>query len=212
MHIAKHTLTILLTSFFLVAGFSCSSDDKSDVKKVPAASSKSTDGDATLTLVPGEAGWVYEETFTASATVKAIDPASRTITLKGSDGEGKFTAPPEVRNFDQIRTGDHVKATVLSRLVIFVSPNAASSSTSAEITARAPKGAKPWGLVAESFEVVGTIKSIDTNTRAVEIEFPGADTRTVKARPDVELSRYKVGDKLVIRVSQHLMVLVETPK
>jgi hypothetical protein len=207
MKLSKFTFAFILTASLLFVGLACSSDDKAS-----QAEKKSSNESATLTLVPGEAGGVYEETFNASATVKAIDKSTRTITLKGKDGEGKFTAPPEVRNFDQIRVGDRVKATMLSRLVIFVSPNAAPSSTSAEMSARAPKGAKPWGLVAESFEVVGTIKSIDPNTRAVVIEFPGADTRTVKARPDVELSRYKAGDKLVIRVSQHLMVLVESPK
>ena len=49
------------------------------------------------------------EAVRVSATVQAIDKDKRLVTLKRRDGSTfVVTAGPEVKNFDQIKTGDEV--------------------------------------------------------------------------------------------------------
>src|SRR5829696_2761280 len=105
-----------------------------------------------------------EEAVIGSATVKAIDPATRKITLSTEDGrQAVFTAPAEVHNFDRIHAGDKVNVTLHERLVVYVDRNEREpSATHAAALARAPKGAKPGAIAGESFELVATITEIDT--------------------------------------------------
>jgi Cu/Ag efflux protein CusF len=217
-----HVVTLVaVLSACLLTAVSCSSDTKTEPTASASASTQtpaakqaasSAAGARTVSVVEGEAGGVIEETFTASATVSAIDKATRKVTLQGEGGRAaEFTAPPEVQNFDQLRVGDKVSATVVSRLNVFVTRDQRAATDYAAITARNPKGAKPGAMVAESFEVVGTVKSIDTATRKAVLEFSGGEMRTVTVRDDVDLSKYKPGDRVVIRITQQLSVLAETP-
>ena len=187
---------------------SCNSE-----KKPESDSASSGQGTRTVAVVAGEAGGVVEDTFTASATVSDINKSERKITLKSSDGsKTSFTAGPQIRNFDQLKEGDKVNATVIERLEVFVRGSGEDPSvTHSAALARAPKGAKPGALVAEMYEIVAAVKSIDQSARTALLEFADGQRRTVKIRPDVDLTRYKVGDNVVIRVSAALTVLAETP-
>lgn len=197
---------------FLLAGLlllpSCNSE-----KKAEPDSASSGQGSRTVAVVAGEAGGVVEDTFTASATVSDINKSERKITLKSADGsKTSFTAGPQIRNFDQLKEGDKVNATVTERLEVFVRGSGEDPRvTHSAALARAPKGAKPGALVAEMYEIVAAVKSIDQSARTAALEFSDGQTRTVKVRPDVDLSRYKVGDNVVIRVSAALTVVAETP-
>ena len=64
-------------------------------------------------------------------------------------------------------------------------------------------------LVAEETKVVARVKSINTEARTASLEFPDSTFRTVAVRPDVDLSKYKVGDNVVIRATTSLTVLTE---
>jgi hypothetical protein len=144
--------------------------------------------------------------------VSDIQKSSRKITLIASDGTtGTFTAGPQIRNFDQLRVGDKVTATISERLVVFVRSDGTDPSiTHAAALSAAPKGAKPGAIVAEMYEIVATVKSIDPAKRTATLQF-GADQAVVQVRQDVDLSRYKVGDSVVIRVTAMLSVLAESP-
>jgi len=67
-------------------------------------------------------------------------------------------------------------------------------------------------MVADMYEIVASVKSIDSANRTAILQFSDGQTRTVHVRPDVDLSRYKVGDSVVIRVTSALSVLVENPE
>ena len=187
---------------------SCTSE-----KKAETASSAPPQSARTVSVQAGEAGGVVEDTFTVSAKVSDLDRPSRHITLTASDGtKSSFTAGPQIRNFDQLLVGDNVKATLTERLVIFVRSGSEDLSvTHAAALATAPKGAKPGAMVAEMYEIVASVKSIDSANRNAILQFTDGQTRTVHVRPDVDLSRYKVGDSVVIRVTSALSVLVENP-
>jgi hypothetical protein len=167
----------------------------------------------TVRTEPGVAGGVVDETHTATATITAIDTPSRRVTLTDPDGDTfAFTAGPEIRNFSQMRVGDKVAATFTRRISIDVRSDGAppSASYSTE-SARAALGNKPGAVTAEDTTVVGRVTAIDPANRTATIQFPDGTTRTVPVRQDVDLSRYKVGDSVVTRVTSRLTVLVTSP-
>jgi hypothetical protein len=94
---------------------------------------------------------------------------------------------------------------------VFVDNKGPASAARASMIKRAPKGAKPGALATETYEMVGTIKSIDTANRQAAIEFPNGQTKFVNVRPDVDLKRYKPGDNLVIQATQQVTVVAEAP-
>jgi translation elongation factor P/translation initiation factor 5A len=172
-------------------------------------------GEATMTAAfqEGVPGGVMVGTYQETATVTAIDAAKRTVTLVGRDGtKTVFKASPEVRNFDQIRVGDQVKATVVEQLVVFLRQNGTPAGDSqASMVALAPKGAKPGVLMADTVEVTATVKAIDLKRHKATLQFPDGKSKTVAVRPDVDLTKVKLGEEVVIRTTEAMAIVVERP-
>lgn len=190
---------------------SCESEKKGPPDRLEAATGSEQVSNSRTT--PGEAGGTAEDTFTVSVRVAAVDAATRKITLQSEDGsKASFIAGPEIKNFDQILVGDKVTATIKEKLHVFVRSDGESPNvTHAAALSTAPKGAKPGVMVGQVFEIVATVKAIDADKRTATLEFSEGQTRTIPVRKDVELSRYKVGDSVVIQVSESLSLLVEKP-
>ena len=69
----------------------------------------------------GVPGGVTVDTYETTAAVTAVDHATRQVTLVTAEGKTtQYTAGLEVANFDQVKVGDHVKATVTEQLVVYV--------------------------------------------------------------------------------------------
>ena len=196
---------------------SCTSKDKPEPKATTpqqaSASGSASGSDSTIgAYTPGEAGGVASRVIRASATVTEIDPKTRQITLSTDDGSrATFAAPPEMHNFDQLRVGDKVNATLKEQLLVAVGPGTQPSGTYGAAVARAPKGARPGAMAAETFQAIATVKAIDSVKRTATLQFADGDTATVPVRKDVDLTKYKVGDSVLIRITQQLTVLTERP-
>ena len=143
----------------------------------------------------------------------AIDAVHRKVTLVGRDGtKAVFKASPEVRNFDQIRVGDQVKATVVEQLVVFLRQNGTPAGDGqASLVALAPKGAKPGVLMADTVEITATVKAIDLKRHKATLQFPDGKSKTVAVRPDVDLTKVKLGEEVVIRTTEAMAIVVEKP-
>jgi len=161
----------------------------------------------------GVPGGVVVNTVDVSARVSAIDKANRKVTLLGPDGE-KFTVKvgPEAVNFDQIRLGDLVRATVTEELVVYLGEEGTPSGEGeAGVVALAPKGVKPAGLVAQVTQVTATVTAIDRTKRTATLRFDDGSTKTYPVREDIDLSRRKVGERVVFRVTEMIAISVEKP-
>ena len=108
-----------------------------------------------------------------TATVTAIDQAKRKATLLAPDGK-KFTVRvgPEAVNFDQVRVGDRVTATVTERMVVSL----ADKGALLPMTERpqwwlAPKGGQPGGLAAETTQTIAKVIAIDLEKRKATLQF-----------------------------------------
>jgi hypothetical protein len=171
------------------------------------------EGTSSAAFQKGVPGGVVVNTVDVSARVTAIDKANRKVTLLGPDGD-KFTVKvgPEAVNFDQIRVGDLVNATVTEELVVYLDEEGASAPDgSAAVVALAPKGAQPGGLVAETVQVTAKVIAIDQTNRTATLQFEDGSSKTLRVRDDIDLSRRKVGEKVVFQVTEMIAISVEKP-
>lgn len=152
-------------------------------------------------------------TYELTATVAAKDKAARKLTLVDANGiKTTVKVGPEAINFDQIRIGDRLKITAAEELVVYVAGKGETSSDGgAQLVALAPKGAKPGGMMVETTQVTATVTALDLEQRRATLEFEDGSTRTVAVRSDVDLGKRKVGDQVVIRTTESLLIRMVEP-
>src|SRR5262249_37922093 len=131
---------------------------------LPAAAQKSV-GDtppATLSgstaVSPGKA--MGEGTLKTSATIVAIDPATRGVTLKRQDGKVlTLTLGDEVRNFDQLKVGDKVLAEYSQAVALELKKGggAAANATSKDTLKRSEPGQKPGGKAERQVSILADV-------------------------------------------------------
>jgi preprotein translocase subunit YajC len=168
---------------------------------------------ASSTAQSAEPGAIVVDTTGMTATVTAIDKLNRRITLVAPDGRrATYKVSKEAINFDQIRVGDRVKATVTEELAVFLrkAGTPPSAGEGAEV-ALAPKGAMPGGVVAETAEVTARIMAVDTMSRRVTLQFVDGTTKTVRVNPDIDLANVAPGDAVTVRITEALAIAVEKP-
>jgi Cu/Ag efflux protein CusF len=112
------------------------------------------------------------EAATATALVTAIDAPTRTVTIKTDNGEMMdIKVGDNVRNFDQMKVGDKVVATLELALTYTVFP--AGTKLPAEMVTgqagRAKPGEKPAAQVSRSASLTGVIVGVDTEAHTVSV-------------------------------------------
>ena len=160
--------------------------------------------------VPG----VYSvETFKTTATVTAIDAATRKVTIVSKEGKKQvLKAGPEVVNFDQIRIGDQVVVTAVEELLVYMAKDGLPTpdGTSA-VVALAPKGDKPGVVMAGTSQITAKVVGLDRKNRKAMLQLPDGTTKTITVRPDVNLSGHTVGEEVVFRCTEAVAISVEKP-
>jgi hypothetical protein len=160
--------------------------------------------------VPGGA---FVNTIEVSARVTAIDYTKRTATLLDADGK-KFSVKvgPAAVNFDQVKVGDLVKATVTEELIVHLASGRESKQDAGVgVVALSPKGAQPGGVIAGTARVTGTVIAIDQASHTATLRFEDGSTKTVAVRRDVDLSQRKIGERVVFHITQMIALSVEKP-
>jgi hypothetical protein len=112
-------------------------------------------GSARIDYTLGVPGGVIFQTFRASVTVSAIEPATRMATLQLPDGK-KFTVrvSPDVTTFDQIRVGDRVTATVLQKIEASLTKQDGDGTTAAGD--HAPNGNQTGDAAGKTMQMPGS--------------------------------------------------------
>lgn len=156
---------------------------------------------------------VVMDSAQATFTVKAVDQASRTVTLQGADGkEFKYTASDAVRRFDQIKVGDIVQASVFRQLGLFVhAPDSTPTKPEQDAIVEATKGAKPGMIVAKVDQMTVDIKAIDQDKRTVTIQGPQGKEVTLNIPQQVDISSLKTGDQVTTRLTEAVAIQTMAP-
>ena len=158
-------------------------------------------------------GAIEVNAITKTAKVTAVDPAKRTVTLVNPNGiTNTYELGKKVRNFDQIKVGDEVKATLLEAVAVAVSKsNAAPDASGRDLVAVAPKGAMPGVIMAKTRQISAKIVSVDPQARTVTVEGPAGGTPTIRVGPNVNVNELQKGDDVTLRVTDALALRVEKP-
>jgi|SRR5215469_6070848 len=162
---------------------------------------------------PNAKGALEVGAITATSKVTAVDSAKRTVTLTNEAGEtNTYKLGKNVRNFDQIKVGDQVKATLLESVAVTVSKsNAAPDAGAHGVVAVAPKGAMPGVVMAKTRQITAKIVSVDPEARTVTVEGPMGGKPTIKVGPNVNLGELQAGDDVTLRMTDALAIRVEKP-
>jgi hypothetical protein len=148
------------------------------------------------------------------ATVAAIDPATRELSLRGPSGSVSVVAGDGVKNFDKIHVGDKVVVSYYEGLAVQLAKGSAKAMEPAASTFdyRAGKGEKPGAGVGAS--VTETVKIVaierDTNTVAFTTHDGAVHLVAVKSPNMVQfLQTLKAGDSVEVTYTESLAVKVE---
>jgi len=158
---------------------------------------------------PGKAAMA--RTTKIVATVEAIDLAKREVTLKGPKGKVvTLTAGPDVRNLEQVKVGDSVIVGYLEALSLTLMKDGKElrGATSASDGARAAKGERPAGVVAEQVKVTADVIAVDTKHKIVTLKGP-KQTVDLRVNDPQQLKLIKVGDQVEAVYTQALALSVE---
>lgn len=165
----------------------------------------------------GQEPALVEETEEVTATVAAIEPETRMLTLRDEDGE-EFTvqAGNKVRNFEQIEVGDEVDVLFYEALMAEVTdapPTAETTGGEPVVidSRRAPIGDKPGGAASVVTTAVVTIDAVDLEENTVQFTGPGGQPREVEVqRPEMQefIKTLSAGDRVQVTYGEALAVAV----
>jgi len=145
-----------------------------------------------------------------TATVTAIDPETREVTLQTEDGEEySLVADEAVKNLAQVNVGDVVTATYVEALAYEVKKGGEAGAEATVAAGAAEPGAKPAGVVADQIKVTVTIEAIDPSVPSVTFKGPEGNTRTIRVLHPEKLEGVSVGDTVEITYTEALAMKVE---
>ena len=146
-----------------------------------------------------------------SATVTAIDHATRGVTLRTEDGdEFSLVADDAVKNLDQVSEGDVVVATCTEALAYEVIKGGEEANLETTAAAAAAElGQMPGAVAGRSTTLTVTVTAIDTEAPSITFMGPGGNTRTIEVLYPEKLEGVSVGDSVEITYAEALALSVE---
>ena len=158
---------------------------------------------------PGKA--VIAQTVKLTATITAIDPATRDVTLKGPQGkEVTVTAGPDVKNFANMKVGDQVNVEYIEALTLELKKGGGMQVHRTEQAGPmgAKPGAQPAGAVGRQITVVADVVAVDAAKKTVTLKGPQRTVDLVVNDPE-QLKLIAKGDQVEATYTQALALAVE---
>jgi len=166
-------------------------------------------GGAVVASEPGKAAAVA--TVQATATVMAIDKATRTVTLKGPQRTVDVVAGDDVKNFDQIKVGDTVNVTYVEALTLELKKTKGKLDMKAETGAvRAAPGATPGGAVGRQITALCDVVAVDPKKSTITLKGPRGNVMDLNVRNPEHFKVVKKGDQVEV-VYTEAVALTLTP-
>ncbi len=133
--------------------------------------------------------------------VTKIDKKTRTIFFKNNEGESKFVAGPEIKNFDQIKKGDRLSVTyklaVAIELIKTKSDGIRSKVETSSETASKP-GEKPARTISNTTTIIADIVDVDRTKHLVSVKGPSGKITVVMVKNPQLLADVNVGEQVKV--------------
>ena len=182
---------------------------------LPAAQAQSPPTtQAAVASAPGKVAGAA--TTEVTAKVVAVDAAQRTVTLQTASGKTRtIEVGDKVRNFDQIKVGDHVHAKYTRAVALELKKGAADMPAPTEehaITPAPAPGAKPGGTVARKVTATAEVVTVDPAKKMVTLRGPQGNEVDVEAEDPSQLQNIKKGDHVQVTYVEALAIAVTEAK
>jgi hypothetical protein len=156
---------------------------------------------------------VRSEFQKVEATVEAIDPATRQVSLRGPHGPVSVVVGPEVKNFDKMHVGDKVVVSYYQGIAARMAKGdrKATEPAVSAFDYRAQSGKRPGGGLGTSVTTTVTIEAIDTGTNTVAFRRSDGSVHiiAVKAPNMVQFIRtLKPGDSVEVTYTESVAINV----
>ncbi|MBL8406640.1 hypothetical protein E4Q08_05535 [Candidatus Accumulibacter phosphatis] len=152
--------------------------------------------EAMTAVAPGKFAGLIEARVTL--LVDSIDKASRSVVLKNARGEHlKVIAGDDIKNFDQIKVGDHVITTYTQELMMTLKKGGGALRERIDSSQQgsAAAGQKPAAYEAKEVAFVADVQQVDRKKQTVTLR--GAKkTLTLKIKDPEQLKLISKGDQV----------------
>jgi uncharacterized protein YbcV (DUF1398 family) len=148
-------------------------------------------------------------------TVTKIDKKTRTIFFKNNEGESKFVAGPEIKNFDQIKKGDLLNVTYETAVAIELIKTKSDGirsrvETPSETTSKA--GEKPSRTITNTTTVIADIVAVDRAKKMVSVKGPSGNITVVTVKNPQLLADVNVGEQVKVVYFDAMAASITSPK
>lgn len=151
-----------------------------------------------------------------TATIDAIDPTNRLITLKNDDGDVEtFQAGPEIARFSELKAGDKVTFHYTGSIAFDVrKPSEAPKTPGAAVSLSKGTGPKPSAALYKNESATVTVEAVDPKVPSITVRDEGGNkiTHQVKEENRKALDGVKPGDRIDISYTETLAIDVVVPK
>jgi len=159
-------------------------------------------------------GGAYTSTLTRTrATVTAIDPATREVTIQGDHGPVTIQVGPDVKNFNNLKVGDRVNISYYqgtAAQLVKGGKTVKDPAVSTFAQGNSP-GLRPSGLVGASATVTVKIQDVNLPTNTVAFTRSDGTTHIVQVKsPEMQqfIRGLKRGDTVQVTFTDSLAVEV----
>ena len=168
---------------------------------------------STASTAMAQAKTVRSEMRTDTATVEAIDAASRTVTLRRPDSTVvTIVAGPEIKRFEEVKIGDKVTARYYENMVIRVKRPGEPDVDSKATGTTGSDQVLPGGTKAKQRILPATITAIDMDKPSITFTAEKDWRYTSTVQDKSALATVKVGDKVEVVWTEAMMVSLERDK
>jgi Cu/Ag efflux protein CusF len=177
----------------------------------PCASAQPTEATSTVTKAPGAVQAV--QSMKTTATVTAIDPASRAISLQRPDGQiVDVRAGAEVKNFDKIKAGDKVAVDYTQSLSLELRKGATGAPKRIEsptTVSRASGDPNPGATIGEKVTLLADVVAVNRKAHSVRLRGPEGRMVDLKVPDPEQLKQIKQGDQVQAVYTEALALKLE---
>jgi hypothetical protein len=178
---------------------------------LPAAAQKpDVKGGAVVASEPGKAAAV--RALEISAQVVAINKGSRTLSLKGPQGNVvDVVAGDEVKNFAQIKVGDLVVVRAVQALSLDLQKVKSGASGISEQSAavKAKPGARPAAAAGREITAIAQVTAVDPKASTITLKGPRGNEVTLDVQNKDHFKVVKVGDEVLVNYTEAVAISVE---
>jgi lipopolysaccharide export LptBFGC system permease protein LptF len=147
--------------------------------------------------------------------VVKLDKKTRTITFKNKEGESKFVAGPDIKNFDQIKKGDRVNVNyelAVAIELIKTKSDGVRSKTETNTVTKSKSTEKPSETITNKTTIIADIVEVNREKKLVSVKGPSGKITTVTVKNPALLADVQVGEQVKVIYFDAMAASITTPK